>query len=170
MVIIAEWAVALLTFSVSLIFFVQTFSFPVINADPGGLALFPRVFSLFTGSGALLLMISLFKNNGGFSFVLDSLSKLSMVWRKDALDEESILIRNTVYAFLLCLIYPALIITIGFLPSTIIFIFLIMRVLGSKVLNSTLFSVALGGGLYYIFAIVIGVYLPTGKLWEFFLN
>ena len=126
-------------------------------------------FSLFR-IWALLLMISLFKNNGGFSFVLDSLSKLSVVWRKDALDEESILIRNTVYAFLLCLIYPALIITIGFLPSTIIFIFLIMRVLGSKVLNSTLFSVALGGGLYYIFAIVIGVYLPTGKLWEFFLN
>lgn len=168
--IIGEWIISLFAFIVSLVFFVQTFTFPHVNADPGGLALFPRVFSIFTGLSALFLMISLSKHTAENPHRYVSLNNLRTLCKKFTSGITPLLMRNTFYSIILCLIFPALIVMIGFLSSTIIFVFVLMKILGSKLLNSTLYSVLLGGSLYYIFAVIIGVYLPAGRFWEYILN
>lgn len=168
--VVGEWTVALFTLIVSLVFFVQTFTFPHVNADPGGLALFPRIFSIFAGLSALFLMISLLKRSPKISYPCVSLNKLTTLCKKNTLNTTPVLVRNTIYSIMLCLIFPALMVMIGFLLSTIIFVFLLMKILGSRLLHSILYSVLLGGSLYYIFSVIIGVYLPMGQLWEYILN
>jgi putative tricarboxylic transport membrane protein len=168
--IIAEWLVCILSLLVSVIFFIITFSFPQINADPGGLALFPRVFCVFTGGGSLLLVISLLKHPTSRAGVTEALGKFRAVWRKDAFDRASSLTRLTTYIFVLSVIYPAVIVLIGFLTATIAYIFFLMKLLRTKTLISLAYSVILGGGLYFIFATILEVYLPVGILFAPFLD
>ena len=56
---IAEFIVAVVSLAVSLVFFVETFSFPSVSADPGGLALFPRLFSIMTAIPAIISLLVL---------------------------------------------------------------------------------------------------------------
>ncbi len=168
--IIAEWLVSILSLLVSVVFFIITFSFPQTNADPGGLALFPRLFCAFTGGGSLVLLISLLRRPASRTGVAEALGKFRALWRKDASDGASALARLTTYVFALSIVYPAFIVWIGFPAATVAYIFILMKLLQSKTWISVVFSVILGGGLYFIFGRLLEVSLPVGMLIEPFLD
>jgi hypothetical protein len=162
---IAEWLVGILTLLVSLIFFAQTYTFPKISADPGGLALFPRFFSVLLAGGALCLIVSLLRQSQPLAPIKASLDRYLAAWRKENFAEGAT-VRLTTLIFVLCTIYPAFIVLVGFLAATILFSFVLMKLFNVKTWLSGLYSVVLGGGLYVAFAVVLEVYLPAGIVIE----
>jgi len=150
---IAEFIVAAVSLAVSLIFFVETFSFPHVNADPGGLALFPRIFSIMTAIPAIIL-IARFKNQ--------VLAQKHTEQEKTTLVKENILKNKTFVVFLLTVLFPVILFFLGFLPACILFVFLLVKILGGSTKGALFFSIVLSGILFYVFGVLAGLRLPRG--------
>lgn len=151
---VAECVVAFVSLAISLLFFVQTFSFPQVSADPGGLALFPRVFSILTVIPAVILIINYIKQKRNMG-------------TKVALTQLSISKNKNIQVFSLTLLFPAVMALIGFLPVSVIFVFLLVKILGGKTKGAFFFSVTLSAILFYVFGILVGVRLPRGFFGNF---
>lgn len=152
---IAEFIVAVTSLAISLLFFIETFSFPHVNADPGGLALFPRLFSIMTAIPAIIL-VARFKNQ--------VLMQKNNAQEKTIVAKESLLKNKTFVVFLLSVLFPAFLSFLGFLPACILFVFLLVKVLGGSTKGAFFFSIALSGVLFYVFGVLAGLRLPRGVL------
>jgi len=150
---IAEFIVAVVSLAVSLVFFVETFSFPSVSADPGGLALFPRLFSIMTAIPAIIL-IARFKNQ--------VLSKKNTEQKKTTVAKGDILKNKTFVVFLLTVLFPVILSFLGFLPACILFVFLLVKILGGSTKGALFFSIVLSGILFYVFGVLAGLRLPRG--------
>lgn len=152
---ISELVVALLSLALSVVFLIETFSFPTVRADPGGLALFPRFFSVMTIIPAALLILSYFqkvrvqKGNGDENSPTISAEKM---------DKRQWIVLG------LSLLFPALLSFAGFVIALVLFVFLLMKIMGGKTREALLFSFALSGVLYYVFGILVGLRMPMGIL------
>ena len=160
--LIAEWLVILIAQIVSVVFFVKTFSFPKSAADPGGLALFPRVFCIITLIAAISITVQMLKRSSSSTALLESIKRLFISFKKGANDESSISNRLTSYIFVFTILYPLLIVRAGFLMSTIAYTFVLMKLFRTNSLVSLLFSSILGIGLYLLFAQILNVFVLPG--------
>ena len=57
--VLSEWVLAVTTLLISVVFLYLSQSFPVLQADPGGTALVPRIAASATALSALLLSVRL---------------------------------------------------------------------------------------------------------------
>jgi len=62
------------------------------------------------------------------------------------------------------LLYAGLLQPIGFIAATTLLVTLLSRMFGGRLLPSALTALALAGGLYALFALLLGVPLPIGAL------
>lgn len=152
---ISEFVVALLSLAVSLVFLIETFSFPRVSADPGGLALFPRFFSIMTIIPATLLI---------FNFVQKMRKQKQNAEEKPPLKSGGKMDGRQCLVLFLSLLFPVLLYFTGFLVASASFVFLLMKIMGSKAKGALLFSFALSGVLYYVFGVVVGLRMPMGLL------
>jgi hypothetical protein len=160
---IFEWIIVILSLVISIIFFGFSMSFPELAADPGGPALFPKMMAVLTGISAIFLGVQLLYNDKAMAAVRASITNLVHAWTVDRGAENATLQRRTVYTVILAIIYPYTILKIGFTISSIVFVFIIMRIYKSPLLKAAFFSLLAGLVLYYAFAKLLGAYVPTGE-------
>jgi hypothetical protein len=151
--IVVEIIVALFTLLVSTVFFLMTFSFPSVQADPGGLALFPRVFSVLTAIPAFLIVVNLRRQ---------ILKEMFAYFKKGILLPRHFFKAKPFLVFSLTLFFPIILSLTGFLPATFLFVFLIVKILDGNTRGALLLSVLMSGLLFYVFGTLVGLHLPEG--------
>lgn len=160
---IAEWLISIIILVISFVFFALTFTFSDIPCDPGGMALFPRAVSVIAGVAALLLMVRLLKSRSSDTRgPLESIGKFFGSWKKGSNDEASVTGRRMTYIFLASIAYPWFIVKAGFLPATLAYVFVLMKLFRSKTLISIILSSIVASTLYFFFIKVLQAYVPPG--------
>ncbi len=159
---IAEWITSLLVLAVSVVFFILSLNFPTLSSDPAGPAFFPIIFCILTGIPALLLIKKLFSNRRLVSqSPLNFLKEFFRSWRRYDGDGAEQMRRMT-FIFILAFLYPWFITRIGFLISTALYSFTLMKVLKAGTFQSALFSSLLSVFLYFGFFYLLDAYLAPG--------
>ena len=165
---IAEWIVSVMTLIMSIAFFVTTFSFPCLPADPAGLALFPRILCIIAAVFASILIGQLVaRTRAGKGSTLDFLRALGRdAWRREACGEKDAQMRRMTLVIVFSVCYPWLIIRAGFMAATAVYAFILMRLFKTRVLPSILLSIFVAVALYLFFAQLLQAYVPTGTWLE----
>ena len=82
----------------------------------------------------------------------------------DPLDEEVTAsfhgLRNVAVTVVVLVIYIAVVKTTGFIPTTLVMLFVLMKTYGVSVLRSVLFSCLITAFVYVLFAVLLRVVLP----------
>lgn len=164
---IAEWIITIIALVISIVFFILSFDFPQLPGDPGGGALFPRTLSVITGAAAIFLVVRLIRRpSSDTPGPLESLGTFYGLWRKGTGDEASVTARRMVYVFIFSIAYPWFIVKMGFLLSTGIYVFILMKLFRTKTLSSLVLSCITAFGLYFFFIKVLEAYVPPGEWLE----
>jgi len=149
---------------VSLVFFALTFSFPRISADPGGMSLFPRVMCLIAGIGALWSLVGLIRKRleHGFNPLALARRYSEAAWQ-GAYRGQLAVARRMAWVFAFTIGYPWVMLKAGFLLSTIIYVFALMKLLGARTVMGVVLSCVMTGMIYLFFVLVVQAYVPPGE-------
>jgi hypothetical protein len=161
---VAEWIIVIIALVISVVFFTITFTFPQLPGDPGGGALFPRTLSVITGAAAIFLVVRLIRrpSSDTTNTPLESLRKFCGLWRKGTVDEPSVAARRMTYVFIFSIAYPWFIVKMGFLLSTGVYVFILMKLFRTKTITSVILSSITAFVLYFFFIKVLEAYVPPG--------
>jgi hypothetical protein len=161
---IAEYVVSVIVLLVSVVFFAMTFTFPKISADPGGMSLFPRVMCLIAGIGALRSLVNLARKQLECGFNPLALARRNLeAARQGAYGRQVAVARRMAWVFAFTIGYPWVMLKAGFLLSTIIYVFALMKLLGAKTLMGVVLSCVMTGMIYLFFVRVVQAYVPPGE-------
>jgi len=161
---LAEWIIVVFSLVMCVVFFLMTFALPEIPVDPGGIALFPRIVIGVLGISALALLVTLVKRGSEYSAsLIPSIREFWEAWKRGANDEQSLLKRRMTYTIFLSVIYPWFILKIGFLFSTLLYVFLLTKLYRTKTVASVAFSLIVTGVVYGFFILALDAYVPPGK-------
>jgi hypothetical protein len=150
-VVIASGALAM-----SALFFVMAGQFPHLAADPGGLALFPRITAAVTGAASA-------------AFLVQAVARTAPHWRDWQGTPEAIssFLKNRrleLVTFVLVGLLPFAIQALGFVPAIFIFAALVLAASRIRLLPLALTAILTTAGIYLAYAILLGAVLPTGYL------
>ncbi len=160
---IAELTIAIAALLISIVFFAMTFTFPTLPGDPGGGALFPRILCIITGAAAVFLVVGLVrKHRADPRSPVESLKKFWGTWKKGTDDEASMITRRMTGVFIFSIVYPWFMVRAGFLLSTGVYVFLLMKLFRTKTVTSVVLSLITALGLYFFFIKVLEAYVPPG--------
>ena len=157
--VLCELAITAISLLASIVFFVQSLRLPQLPADPGGPSLFPRLMCFVTGIAAIILLVQLFGNREKREEIAQAFAAFQQFGAKS---EEAELSRRRLYIVILSALYPFFIVRLGFMISTIVFLFVVLKVFKVKFLPAAVYSLVLGYGVYYVFAEVLRAYIPPG--------
>lgn len=108
-----------------------------------GAGFFPQLVCIVLGVLAIIMFLNSFKEKEVYKFTKDS--------------------KNTFLIIGACICYIAVMDRIGYLVSTVLFSFCVIRILSKKItLVNLIFSILFPVGIYYLFSKVFSVSLPTG--------
>ncbi|WP_108663664.1 tripartite tricarboxylate transporter TctB family protein [Acuticoccus kandeliae] len=143
---LSEALIATLVVAISLVFFVEAFSFPHMRADPGGGALWPQIMAACAGGGSLVLLL------------------MRLAGRGPARPTGPVIERKSAQIIFACVLYPLAIIYLGFTLSTALLTVVLMLLLKARFLEIILFTVALTAIVYGFFVYMLEAVVPTGLL------
>jgi hypothetical protein len=156
---LAEWVIGLFGLVASIVFFLISFSFPEVSADPGGLALFPRIAAVLTGVSSAGLLASLVMR-GGSAAALQTVARFFVNWRESS--SEGFEIRRTTIILALCALYPLIVLKFGFFLGSLVFSFVLVLFYRGTMVQAAILSLVLAVALQLFFATLLGVFVPPG--------
>ncbi len=132
---------------------VFTIRFPVARGTDFGPALFPRVIaSMLVVLGVLLL----FRARRLRAGIGDCASEAVA----DELTATTAGMRNVAVTVVAIVAYIAVVDRIGFLPTTLVFLFALMKTYGLTTIRSVIFSCLITGFVFVLFSMLLRVVLP----------
>ncbi len=151
------WKTDIATGTASIVFagfmLVYSLRFPPPRGADFGPSLFPRVIAtILVLLGVLLLIQSWRSRNRQESCEPDPLD--------EQLTPTVAGLRNVAITIVAITVYIAVIGTVGFIPTTLVMLFVLMKAYGLSVLKSILFSALITGFVYVLFAMLLRVVLP----------
>lgn len=147
---LAEWLVGVICLALSALLLRESFLLPRIAVDPGGLALMPQVFAVVTGVAALFLLGGLVRDALGRGTTAVSLWE---PWGR----------REVAVVAVLTALYPFVMLKVGFLIATMIYVAAVLVVLRAGLVTGATVTIVAPVGLYYAFDKVLRVHLPGGE-------
>lgn len=140
----------------SVLFFINAGQFPELAADPGGLALFPRITAVLTGTASA-------------AFLVQALLRSAPLWRDRQRTANSISSfvkdrRLELVTFAFVGLLPFAIQALGFVAAIFVFTALVLAVSRIRLLPLALTTILTTAGIYIAYAIILGAVLPTGYL------
>ena len=144
----------------SITFFVISFSFPTVTADPGGLALFPRMAAILTGISSTLFLIKLAAEHRTFAPVVRTLNRFFILLLGAGTEARDL--RRSIFVFALSATYPIAILKVGFLLASFAFSFILVLTYRGKIIAALILSLCLAIGLNVFFVSLLGVTVPSG--------
>jgi putative tricarboxylic transport membrane protein len=157
---LSEWIISASALATSIIFFVITFSFPTTSADPGGLALFPRMAALLTGISSALFLVKLATGPRPLDAILQSLRRLLLFFK--GMGDEAKNLRRSVFVFAVSIFYPVAILKIGFLLASFAFSFILVRTYRGGMIPAFILSLCLALAMNVFFVSLLGATVPSG--------
>jgi hypothetical protein len=157
---LAEWVIGLFGLVASLVFFAISFSFPEVSADPGGLALLPRIAAVLTGVFSAGLLASLAMRGGSATAALQTVVRFFVNWRESS--PEGFEVRRSTIVLALCALYPLIVLKVGFFLGSLVFSFVLVLFYRGTLVQATILSLVLATVLQMFFATLLGVYVPPG--------
>jgi len=138
--------------------FVLAADFPHLSADPGGLALFPRIVAAVTGVASVLVIAQTLwaRHAAGVATAHGPIRPAA--WVREHKDQ--------ILLFGLVFLLPIGIETIGFNAAVFIFTYLTMLVLRTKAFTAIVASVAITAAIYIAYAVLLQAVLPAGSLFS----
>ncbi len=128
--------------------------FPEPRGADFGPALFPRVIASILIILGVLVLIQAWKLR----------TQPATECEPDPLDEEIVAsfhgLRNVAVTIIVLVIYISVVGTIGFIPTTLVMLFVLMKTYGVSVLRSVLFACLITAFVYVLFAVLLRVVLP----------
>ncbi|WP_316980398.1 tripartite tricarboxylate transporter TctB family protein [Shumkonia mesophila] len=152
--------VALVAFSMSVVFFGITFEFPHLAADPGGPALYPRIVAVVTGFACALYGVQHLVTRKPVSPSKGRRGTAADWWSAAIAD------KTKIFSFALVILLPAAIDVVGFAGATFLFVIILMMISGVNLVRSMITAVLSSAGVYAGYAWVLGAVLPKGFLFE----
>lgn len=127
--------------------------FPAARGTDFGPALFPRIIAaILAVLGALLLFRALRLRAGLGNCASEAVA--------DELTTTSAGMRNVAVTIVAIVIYIALVDRLGFIPTTLIFLFALMKTYGLTTIRSVVFSCLITGFVFVLFSMLLRVVLP----------
>ena len=157
---LAEWIIGLFGLVVSVVFFAISFSFPEVNADPGGLALFPRIAAVLTGVSCAGLLAGLVMRSGSAAAALQTVARFFVNWRESS--PGGFEVRRTTIVLALCALYPLIVLKVGFFLGSLVFSFVLVLFYRGTLVQAAILSLVLAVVLQLFFATLLGVFVPPG--------
>ena len=161
--VLSEWVLAVATLLISVVFLTLTQSFPVLQADPGGTALVPRIAASATAVSALLLIVRLVRRAMQVRDAEPAASRATAAAGLE-LGEARRLARRTIYVVAFSIAFAFAILELGLVVATILYTFALMKLYRTSSLTSIVASCATGIGVYVFFVVLIGAFAPPGRL------
>lgn len=161
----SAWLVCILTLAMCTAFFIASFSLQtMLVADPAGPALYPRILIVIIGVALAVVLLRLVK----FTDYRREFVKIKafMMLGESASHQDASLARRVAFAMLLSVLYPLVMLKIGFLLSTAVFAFVLMQMFEQKLWVSISLSIGLGVGLHYFFANLLNVRVIPGQWFD----
>jgi hypothetical protein len=159
--VLSEWVLAVAALLISVVFLYLTQSFPVLQADPGGTALVPRVAATATAVAAVLLIVRLIRRT---MQARDAGPAAIRAAAGPEPGEARWLARRTIYVVAFSIAFPFAILELGLVVGSILYTFALMKLYKTSPLTSIVTSCAIGIGLYVFFVVLIGANAPPGRL------
>ena len=157
---LAEWFIGLFGLVASVVFIAISFSFPEVRADPGGLALFPRIAAVLTGVSCAGLLASLMMRSGSAAAAVQSLTRLFVNWRENS--PRGFEVRRTTIVLALCALYPLIVLKVGFFLGSLAFSFVVVLFYRGTMVQAAILSFVLAAVLQLFFSTLLGVFVPPG--------
>lgn len=160
---LSEWVLAVGTLLISVVFLYLTQSFPVLQADPGGTALVPRIAATATAVGAVLLIVRLMRR------AMQGRDTEPAAPRAAAgphPGDARRLARRTICVVAFSIAFPFAILELGLVVGSILYTFALMKLYRTSWLTSIVTSFAIGISLHIFFVVLIGAFAPPGRLTE----
>ena len=142
----------------SALFFVLAGRFPSLAADPGGLALFPRIVAVFTGLASAAFVIQVLRRRNVGRPQLEGTLRAAGAWFAQR--------RVEVVSFAVVGLLPFAIQWIGFTAAIGVFTVLLLVISRVRPFPLALTALLTTVGVYVAYAIVLGAVLPAGQLWD----
>ncbi len=152
------WKTDIVTGAASIAFagfvLVYSFRFPGARAADFGPALFPRLIAIILIVMGVLVLVQAWKLR----------TRPPEECEVDPLDEQITPsfrgLRNVAITIVAVVIYIAVVGDVGFIPTTLVLLFVLMKAYGLSILRSVLFSCLITGFVYVLFAMLLRVVLP----------
>jgi putative tricarboxylic transport membrane protein len=144
----------------SIIFFAISFTFPAVTADPGGLALFPRMAAILTGTSSIFFLVRLAAEHRSFDPVIQTLNRFLVLFLGAGMESNDL--RRSIFVFALSAMYPIAILKIGFLLASFAFSFILVVTYRGAILAALILSLCLAVGLNLFFVSLMGLTVPSG--------
>jgi len=147
----AVTGIGVIVFAIFILVF--SMSFPAARGSDFGPALFPRVIaSMLVVLGALLL----FRARRLRAGIGDCASEAVA----DELTATAAGMRNVAVTIVAIVAYIAVVDRLGFIPTTLVFLFALMKTYGLTTIRSLVFSCLITGFVYVLFSVLLRVVLP----------
>lgn len=153
-----EWFIGVLGLSLSALILFKSFELPQIAADPAGLALMPQIFASITGGAAVLLILRLVRDLLSSSAKAEVAESTSVPTSVEGVSATRRLLATAILTGL----YPLVMMKLGFLLSTILYMGAILKVLGARPLPGAVVALVCPTVLFLVFDSLLNVYLPGG--------
>ncbi|WP_046868146.1 tripartite tricarboxylate transporter TctB family protein [Microvirga massiliensis] len=150
-----QYVIPLVAVTFGAVFFVQSFSFPHLMADPGGPALFPRIVAAGAVIGGMALLVQAFLQRA--PAIARAGVRSEFRWRERS---------SEIAIFLLVLILPIGVNYLGFNAYLFIFMAIGLRISGIGTSKSIIISALSTVGIYVAYSKVLGAILPSGILFS----
>jgi hypothetical protein len=150
--------IAAAALAMSTLFYILAGDFPHLAADPGGLALFPRVVAVIAGVASAAFLVQAFLRRqpraGARALLAMSLAR--------ALKER----RLELMTFALVGLLPFAIQALGFNAAMFVFTALVLAAARVPLIPLAATTALTTAGIYVAYAIILGAHLPTSQLFD----
>jgi len=169
---IVELIIILLSIFLGIVFIIKSFSFPSILSDPAGLKLFPIVSAIMLISGGIILFINNYRKKlidiGKIKEKIYEFYASILYYHRheEKKTERMKILRRLFFIILFSIIYPWLIVRIGFLISTTVYLFLLFMVFRVKKIKGIFLAIFVSIFIYILFFKILNGYIPSGTLFD----
>mgnify|MGYP000431801934 CR=1 FL=1 len=127
--------------------------FPAARGTDFGPALFPRVIASILVFLGLLVLLQAWRIHAG---------KVACAVEEtgDGLTASKVGMRNVMVTIVAIIIYIIVVGGLGFIPTTVVFLFALMKAYGLALVKSIVFSLIITGFVYVLFSMLLRVVLP----------
>ena len=169
---IAELIIIILSIFLGIVFMIKSFSFPSMLSDPAGLKLFPIVSAIMLISGGIILILNNYRKKlidvGKIKEELYELYTSILYYHRheEKKTERMKILRRLFFVIIFSIMYPWLIVRIGFLISTTVYLFLLSMVLRVKKIKGIFLAIFVSIIVYILFFKILDGYIPSGTLFD----
>lgn len=162
----SSWLVSLVTLAISILFFVASFSLKTMSgSDPVGPALFPHVVIVVTVATSVVLLVQLVRT-ADLNAAARAFRDFVTIRKGDGATRGLSETQRVAISMVLSAIYPLVMLKIGFILGTVLFMFVVAVMLRLKIVSSIVMSIVVSVSIYFLFSEILSARITPGEWFD----